>query len=245
MSGTNEQVKEQCSTGLIQAATRIYDAVYWFCETFLNARSIMADQMLRAARSGRRDLFRVFAGREVSVAMQRRYMHLASAQYDGLMLDCGDYLRHRRLMQWDDQSPEAAEIEALLSDLAGTPSGGGEGSVLSDEGAWNRFSLWLEHEEPAVRMNAVICMIRHLQLQMERVPWLTEADRTQERGRDAARQEPAPTGGGHPEPQAASSPDCPQCGRPMVRRTAKTGKAAGRSFWGCSGYPDCKAIVNA
>lgn len=31
-------------------------------------------------------------------------------------------------------------------------------------------------------------------------------------------------------------PLCPKCNKPLVKRKAKTGS----SFWGCSGYPDCK-----
>ena len=37
-------------------------------------------------------------------------------------------------------------------------------------------------------------------------------------------------------PQFSQSPACPQCGRPMVRRTA----GDGRPFWGCPAYPQCK-----
>ncbi|MBI5269447.1 MAG: restriction endonuclease [Burkholderiales bacterium] len=33
---------------------------------------------------------------------------------------------------------------------------------------------------------------------------------------------------------------CPVCAKPMVRRTAKRGAQAGRDFWGCTGYPDCR-----
>jgi ssDNA-binding Zn-finger/Zn-ribbon topoisomerase 1 len=29
----------------------------------------------------------------------------------------------------------------------------------------------------------------------------------------------------------------------MTLRTAKTGKNAGKPFWGCTGYPDCKEVV--
>ena len=39
-------------------------------------------------------------------------------------------------------------------------------------------------------------------------------------------------------------PTCPQCGKPMVLRTAKSGRNAGQQFWGCSGYPQCKGAVN-
>ena len=34
-------------------------------------------------------------------------------------------------------------------------------------------------------------------------------------------------------------PDCPKCGSPMVLRTARRGRNAGNSFWGCSDYPNC------
>jgi len=38
----------------------------------------------------------------------------------------------------------------------------------------------------------------------------------------------------------AASPDCPQCGKPMVRRVARKGSSAGSEFWGCSGFPGCR-----
>jgi ssDNA-binding Zn-finger/Zn-ribbon topoisomerase 1 len=30
----------------------------------------------------------------------------------------------------------------------------------------------------------------------------------------------------------------------MVLRTAKSGKNAGKQFWGCSAYPECKGVIN-
>jgi restriction system protein len=35
---------------------------------------------------------------------------------------------------------------------------------------------------------------------------------------------------------------CPDCGSPMVKRTARKGKSAGQQFWGCSRYPACRGI---
>ncbi|MCA0940708.1 hypothetical protein LCM28_12560 [Salipiger pacificus] len=44
-----------------------------------------------------------------------------------------------------------------------------------------------------------------------------------------------------PSPKAASSiPDCPNCGRTMVRRIARRGRNAGGQFWGCPSFPRCK-----
>ncbi|MFA6172407.1 MAG: topoisomerase DNA-binding C4 zinc finger domain-containing protein [Kiritimatiellales bacterium] len=38
-------------------------------------------------------------------------------------------------------------------------------------------------------------------------------------------------------------PEGPQCGKPMVLRTAKSGKNEGKQFWGCTGYPECKGTA--
>jgi hypothetical protein len=36
--------------------------------------------------------------------------------------------------------------------------------------------------------------------------------------------------------------NCPRCGNRMVLRTAKHGANAGSQFWGCSTFPECKAV---
>lgn len=33
---------------------------------------------------------------------------------------------------------------------------------------------------------------------------------------------------------------CPECGAPMVKRTARKGSNAGSKFWGCSRFPECR-----
>lgn len=35
---------------------------------------------------------------------------------------------------------------------------------------------------------------------------------------------------------------CPDCGKPMIMRTAKRGANQGKQFWGCSGYPKCRIV---
>lgn len=40
-----------------------------------------------------------------------------------------------------------------------------------------------------------------------------------------------------------TSPTCPKCGEPMLRRKAKSGSNAGQEFWGCSAFPKCRAVV--
>jgi len=40
--------------------------------------------------------------------------------------------------------------------------------------------------------------------------------------------------------QGEDTPLCPACGSRMVLRVAKRGKGAGKRFWSCSRYPECK-----
>ena len=37
-------------------------------------------------------------------------------------------------------------------------------------------------------------------------------------------------------------PTCPNCAKPMIKRTAKRGANAGGEFWGCTGFPACKGV---
>ena len=39
-------------------------------------------------------------------------------------------------------------------------------------------------------------------------------------------------------------PLCPICSREMIKRTAKKGKNAGNTFWGCSQFPNCRGVVS-
>jgi DNA-binding helix-hairpin-helix protein with protein kinase domain len=43
-----------------------------------------------------------------------------------------------------------------------------------------------------------------------------------------------------PSRPVASTPACPRCGGPMIRRTARRGVRAGRLFMGCARYPTCR-----
>ena len=38
---------------------------------------------------------------------------------------------------------------------------------------------------------------------------------------------------------------CPRCGRKMVLRTARRGSNEGGQFWGCEGFPKCRAVQEA
>lgn len=39
-----------------------------------------------------------------------------------------------------------------------------------------------------------------------------------------------------------NAPQCPVCGKTMVKRMQKRGEGQGREFWGCGDYPKCNGI---
>ena len=48
-----------------------------------------------------------------------------------------------------------------------------------------------------------------------------------------------------PSPPTAppTTPQCLKCGGAMVLRTARKGKSAGNTFWGCATFPACRGVV--
>jgi restriction system protein len=41
----------------------------------------------------------------------------------------------------------------------------------------------------------------------------------------------------------AGQPTCPRCSRTMVQRVAKQGASAGKPFWGCPAFPECRGTL--
>jgi restriction system protein len=39
-------------------------------------------------------------------------------------------------------------------------------------------------------------------------------------------------------------PLCPICSQKMIKRTARKGKNAGNTFWGCSQFPNCRGVIS-
>lgn len=80
-----------------QMATIIYDATYWFCERFMDARSRMGDQMVQAARSGRQNIAEGTRASATSSQTELRLVNVARSSLEELLLDYEGFLRHRRL----------------------------------------------------------------------------------------------------------------------------------------------------
>lgn len=235
-----------------QIATIIYDATWRFCERFLEPRSRMSDQMIQAARSGRQNIAEGSRASATSSQTELRLVNVARSSLEELLLDYEDYLRHRRLPQWAPGSRESNVVRTVgqhrRTDL--TEQSAKSFYRLADEQHYELYAQWLDHAQPAVRANALICLIHQANYLLDRQIAALERQFIAEGGYseqlatarlvERARKRTQP---GAANPIDTHIPDCSQCGRPMSLRTAKHGRNAGRSFWGCTGYPECKGVV--
>ncbi len=270
------------ATASFQTATLIYDATYWFCEKFLDGRSRMVEQMVQAARSGRQNIAEGSRAAGTSSQMELRLLNVARASLEELLLDFEDYLRHRRLPQWAVGSREARAVREVprrfrrdrfpprdRSDRS-DPSDPSDQTDqtdrtdrtdptnltdLTDQQRWSLYAPWLENDDPAVRANAIICLIHQANFLLDQQIAALEKRFVEEGGyreqlaaarlafRRKSMDQSDPTDLTDRNDRKDRGPTCPLCGKPAVLRVAKSGKNAGNSFWGCSDYPKCKGIL--
>jgi len=239
-------------TAGFQTATIIYDATYWFCEKFLNQRSRTVDQMVQAARSGRQNIAEGSRASATSSQTELRLLNVARSSLEELLLDYEDFLRHRRLPQWAPNGPEARAVRDVPRKFRKNQSDRYDLTDLSDQERWTLYAPWLENDDPAVRANTLICLINQANFLLDQLIVAVEkqfvegggyseqlaAARLAERGRRKNQSDQT-----DPADPTDQIPSCPRCGKPMVLRTVRSGSNEGNQFWGCSGYPDCRGIV--
>lgn len=234
-----------------QTATIIYDGTVSFCRRFVNQRSRTHDQMVQAARSGRQNIAEGSRAGATSSKSETHLTNVARASLDELLLDYEDFLRQRKLPQWPKDAPQARAVRELgrrrpdPSDQS-DPS---DSSDTSDDARRAPYAPWLEHADPGVVANTLICLIHQANYLLDQQIAALERAIIEEGGyreqlttarlAERERRSRKPSDQSDRSDQT-SPPACPRCGKPMAQRTARQGKHAGSRFWGCTGYPDCK-----
>ncbi|MDQ8195785.1 four helix bundle suffix domain-containing protein [Coraliomargarita sp. SDUM461004] len=246
-----------------QTTTLIYDGTVSFCRRFVSGYSRTQDQMIQAARSGRQNIAEGNRAGAVSTKSELKLTNVARASLEELLLDFEDYLRQNDLPLWDPNGSQAKQVRELGSQIRKAP----EGSPLhdpQDAGDRARAKLYapvLQHEDPAVIANSLICLIHQANylldqqlISMEQAfvegggfsEQLASARIAERRKKDRS----DPTNQTDLSRRSSTKPDptqqipkCPICGELMALRTARQGKNEGHQFWGCTQYPDCKGTA--
>ena len=218
-----------------QLATIIYDATVSFCDRFIDRSSRTHDRMVQAARSGRQNIAASGRTGAADGTTETDLRNAARNSLDELLLDYEDFLRQRNKRAWnrDDGESQAVRNVALEHESHAL------GSLA--------YAAWLEHKDPSVAVNAIICLIRQADVLLVRQAAAPERSCfSQSNGSEqpAAARSAEKKGLKHQaDPSDTKAPACKLCGKPMALRTARKGKSEGRSFWGCTGYPECKGTM--
>jgi restriction system protein len=129
-----------------------------FCQRFVDRRSRTHDQMVQAARSGRQN---IAEGSRAGATRSKSEIYLtnvARASLDEFLLDYEDFLRQRNFSQWAKDAPEAKQVRSLGRRL----------SDLSVQAQSSPYAPWLEHPDPDVVANTLICLIHQANYLLDR-----------------------------------------------------------------------------
>jgi len=232
-----------------QTTTVIYDATVSFCDRFMDKRSRTVDQMVQAARSGRQNIAEGSRATATSSHTELRLINVARASLDELLLDYEDFLRQRGLRQWNKDDIEAKAVRAV--GMRRKMSARSNQADLSDPTGGESYSHWLDHKDPAVVANAIICLIHQsnylLDLQISGLErQFVEGGGYSERlatARIEKRKKDRTDQTDRKERTENDKPSCPLCKGLMALRIARKGGNAGSQFWGCVDYPKCKGTL--
>lgn len=206
-----------------RCAQAVYDATV--CERFVDKFSRTNDQMIQADRSGVQNIAEGSLASATSKKTEIKLTNVARASIEELLLDYQGFLRHRTLPIWDKDAPETVAVREQI--YAGSP----EQAVNAARTA-----------SAEVAANTILCLANQASFLLNRQIQTLEKQFLEQGGftermhssRSAARAK------SDRSDMSDNGPRCPKCGNAMVTRTAKQGANAGQTFWGCSGYPNCK-----
>lgn len=229
-------------------ASIIQLATWRFCNTFLNRKNDPCgrqfDQMTQSARSGRAN---IVEGSERAGTSNTTEMHLTDVARASLGELQGDYefwLWSYKKLPWSTASPEFLELKDVLLDP--NPLQPGDDLHKATEYLFSqqeKFKRWLESDDSEVVANALILLLQRV-IGMLKKQLVAQEEEFLKKGGFRERMNSARLDERDRQNADPDAPSCPDCGKPMRRCTAKAGQNAGKPFWGCTGFPDCRGIVN-
>ncbi len=128
-----------------QKAEIIYDATVQFTKRFLHKYDRTIGQMVQAARSGKQNIAEASMASTTSKETEIKLTNVARASLEELLIDYQDYLRTNKMVEWSKDHPFAQRFKELS-----TQSGAN----------YRSLEAALEHADPAICANAVICLIK-------------------------------------------------------------------------------------
>ena len=127
-----------------QKSEIIYDGTVYFCDHFFDKYDRTIGQMVQAARSGKQNIAEASMASGTSKETEIKLTNVARASLGELMIDYEDYLRIHKLKKWERND----RFSLRFTELNKTPNA-----------TYDTFEKAIEHSDPAISANMMICLI--------------------------------------------------------------------------------------
>ncbi len=196
------------------------------------------DQMTQAARSVPANIAEGNSRHSTSKETEMKLTDVARASLSELANDYINWLMQREQIPWTVKSPEHQKVAFTALDRPAYSDDVLHSSCVHILTQKHKFDEWLSSKDSIKEANCLLVLCNRLIMMLgkqigkqlenfRREGGFTEA-LTAERLAFRAEQS-----------VLAGAPNCPKCGKIMVKRTASRGINSGKEFWSCSGYPKC------
>ena len=197
----------------------VYHATTTFCRCFIDWKNDplgkTVGQMIGAARSARQNIVEGSSRGGTSRAQERLQYDVAKASLDELAGDFEAFLIESNEAPWSIDDARAIQVADLKVDefTATKDIPHQYGSYILE--MRQRFAPWLQHKQATISAQAILITIRRAAAMLV----------AQIRGLESA---------------TSGTPHCPECGSDMRQVVARKGPGAGKTFWSCARYPECR-----
>ncbi|MBD5189817.1 MAG: four helix bundle protein [Bacteroidales bacterium] len=216
-----------------------------FCDRFVDYKldpcRRLYDQMVLAARSGVANIAEGTSRHSTSIETEMRLIDVARASIDELQGDFFNFLLRRKAEVWPIGQRDREAVWKIELDAPEYSNSLLHDAALHIHAQKRKYDPWIENSSADITANAMLILCVRLNKMLEsQLRSLLEQFRQQggfTENMTVERLEARRTQVGK-----TNAPQCPVCGKTMVKRMQKRGEGQGREFWGCGDYPKCNGI---
>lgn len=129
-----------------QKAEIIYDGTVYFTNRFFHRFDRNVGQMVQAARSGKQNIAEGSMASATSKMIELNLTNIARASLEELLIDYEDFLRTKKLKQWDKNHRLVSRLRELNRSV--------------EIATYKTFEKAIEHEDPEICANTMITLIK-------------------------------------------------------------------------------------